>query len=941
MTDRTRRDILCRATIGGVAAATTPGLVETGAAVQAEPVGGAPMDQYDGAHTGYAPNEPGPKSDPVVLWEHETDGKVSASPAVVDGVAYVAGSGGTISALDATDGSVRWTFDVDAEVTTSPTVVDGLVYVAAEDGRLYALDTDGGRTEWTATVGADPSTPVVADDLVHVSGGGALRLIGGDGDELDSVPLSGETVATPAVDDGAYVGTDDGTLYAFDVESTADGPALVERWSIDTVVSRVPTLSVADGTVWVTGASPGEMDQGRVYALDAKTGSERWSVSVTPWIRGSVAVTDETAYVGTEDGEVVALAAGDGAERWRVDVNSSWSFLFWGPGVSGGAVVAGETLYVGSEDDSLYAIDVEAGEVRWRFETGGAIVSTPTVVDGIAYVGSTDGRVYAITSADSSPVPLPGDVESAATGTGGTGGGVLAAVWSTVSSPLVLLGGLGLLLVLLAAGSADADSTQTETTGAAGDDTARASGDESATLETEGVPESLRNRRSTLRNRIDAFADRNELHDRTTSAITVPEPESFDDVDAARAAYDRLDDEISDWKDDWRAVMDRRSRLETRIDKLGSEAPSADAPAVDCLDLDEFRDLDDAREALDRLETRVAEWEAAFDEYRELRNADPDYEYLSVPEEPSAAEPASYRRAERARSAYESVRDQSVAHERIDDALARLDESTAPVDVAHVAERVSDALGDEDSSEVADRVELASSLVDRAAALTARRELDDTDEFLEDLVATIERSGLPETDDLSEYERIVDGVETVVDFLDRVDHGHPSIDADEWLDAANLALAETYPKVLDPVTNRIDRMDESLWTHDHLQAYSWEEFEELVGSLYRTLGYETAVTQQTADLGIDVWAEDDDERVAVQAKRYKRGNTVGRETLQKLASTLAKGDADRVVVVTTSTFARTAEEYAADFGPEIELVDGDRLLTLLNESELPPPTENG
>ena len=36
------------------------------------------------------------------------------------------------------------------------------------------------------------------------------------------------------------------------------------------------------------------------------------------------------------------------------------------------------------------------GALRWRFRTGGLVISSPAVGDGIIYVGSTDHRVYAL-----------------------------------------------------------------------------------------------------------------------------------------------------------------------------------------------------------------------------------------------------------------------------------------------------------------------------------------------------------------------------------------------------------------------------------------------------------------------------------------------------------------------------------------------------------------
>src|ERR1700712_5382422 len=34
--------------------------------------------------------------------------------------------------------------------------------------------------------------------------------------------------------------------------------------------------------------------------------------------------------------------------------------------------------------------------LRWKFQTGGKVVASPAVADGVAYVGSADGAFYAI-----------------------------------------------------------------------------------------------------------------------------------------------------------------------------------------------------------------------------------------------------------------------------------------------------------------------------------------------------------------------------------------------------------------------------------------------------------------------------------------------------------------------------------------------------------------
>jgi len=51
---------------------------------------------------------------------------------------------------------------------------------------------------------------------------------------------------------------------------------------------------------------------------------------------------------------------------------------------------------VGSSDRKLYAIDSN-GNSKWAFATGSYINSSPTIgSDGTVYVGSYDGKLYAI-----------------------------------------------------------------------------------------------------------------------------------------------------------------------------------------------------------------------------------------------------------------------------------------------------------------------------------------------------------------------------------------------------------------------------------------------------------------------------------------------------------------------------------------------------------------
>jgi outer membrane protein assembly factor BamB len=43
----------------------------------------------------------------------------------------------------------------------------------------------------------------------------------------------------------------------------------------------------------------------------------------------------------------------------------------------------------------VYALNARTGAKLWSYTTGGAVDSPPAVANGMVYVGSDDGKVYA------------------------------------------------------------------------------------------------------------------------------------------------------------------------------------------------------------------------------------------------------------------------------------------------------------------------------------------------------------------------------------------------------------------------------------------------------------------------------------------------------------------------------------------------------------------
>ncbi len=72
-----------------------------------------------------------------------------------------------------------------------------------------------------------------------------------------------------------------------------------------------------------------------------------------------------------------------------------WSYTTGGRIYSSPAVANGVT-YIGSGDGNLYALNASNGALIWKYSTGGAVYSSPAVVNGVVYFGSDDGNLYAL-----------------------------------------------------------------------------------------------------------------------------------------------------------------------------------------------------------------------------------------------------------------------------------------------------------------------------------------------------------------------------------------------------------------------------------------------------------------------------------------------------------------------------------------------------------------
>ncbi|HJT99429.1 MAG TPA: PQQ-binding-like beta-propeller repeat protein [Rhodanobacteraceae bacterium] len=294
---------------------------------------------------------------PAPRWQTRLNGQVYATPAVLDGIAYIGTTGGVFNAVDASDGKIRWTFGAGAPIFGAAAVAGDAVYFGCDNGLLYKLDRTSGKELWRYDLG-DAAVPRI---LPHPA--------------VFSWDWQG---ASPLVADGVvYIGAGDGGFHAVDA---ASGTRLWRFAARD----RIRNGAAIDRERVVFGSA-----DHFVHALDRASGAERWRYDTKADVDATPVVDGNRILVGNRGYGLVALAADTGAELWKT--------FFWGSWVESTPVVRDGVIYIGASDlRRVSAIDPADGRVIWRSDVYGWTWGTPLVTKDRIYAGAAGGTPYVL-----------------------------------------------------------------------------------------------------------------------------------------------------------------------------------------------------------------------------------------------------------------------------------------------------------------------------------------------------------------------------------------------------------------------------------------------------------------------------------------------------------------------------------------------------------------
>jgi outer membrane protein assembly factor BamB len=197
----------------------------------------------------------------------------TSAPTAVNGVVFVggAGSGGTVYAVDETNGAVLWTMPVKNGDSSSPAVTGGNVYVSYACPQSYAFNAANGQQQWhyeSCCEGGGGATPVVHDGKIYVREDFCDSTNGLVLDASTGNPIGGFNSDTPP----AFIGNlvlyfNNGTLVGVDV------PSGQQLWSFAGDGDLLSAPLIVNQTIYIGGSS------GTLYGLNA-SGQQIWSTQI-------------------------------------------------------------------------------------------------------------------------------------------------------------------------------------------------------------------------------------------------------------------------------------------------------------------------------------------------------------------------------------------------------------------------------------------------------------------------------------------------------------------------------------------------------------------------------------------------------------------------------------------------------------------------------------
>lgn len=304
-------------------------------------------------------------------WKFKTNGRISGSAVVVDETIIFGSEDSCLYALNS-DGTLKWQFKSNGRICSTPAVCDGVVYVNNYGGMFYAISSKTGKELWSFKT-----------DGEFVRTGKGLNWC----TPKDSLmpDMWDFYTSSPIIEEGVVYFGSGYNVYAINLETKT----VKWKFTAPNVVHSTP--AVAFNRVYF-----GCWDS-KLYAVNILTGRAVWSAQTgvddenhgMEGIQSSPSIVDSMVVVGARDAHVYSYNALSGDLIWKQKFAQTWmpsSFAY-----------DGKYIYTGSSDIAkLLVLDKLDGKTVTSANTGCYTFSTPAVAGNMAFIGSTNGALYAV-----------------------------------------------------------------------------------------------------------------------------------------------------------------------------------------------------------------------------------------------------------------------------------------------------------------------------------------------------------------------------------------------------------------------------------------------------------------------------------------------------------------------------------------------------------------
>lgn len=275
---------------------------------------------------------------------------------------------------------VRTKWSSPASTTSGSVVTDGnSIYSVTDSGQVNSFDRITGENQWSSDTGSTVLVaPVIADGILYVGAAdGVYAFDVANGKPVGNLTLN-SSVMTPLIASGGDVIaiTEGGVVNVIAAGGTLSNSKLIR--SIVLPGETVSSTTLSSGKLYIF------LIDGTMISVDPSSGSAtKLYNNGRPVWKSTPVVVGNMVYIGA--GRYFMGITTSGSLNLSKEMNG----IVYSPSYGNGV------FYIGSDDGNLYAITPN-GDTTWAFQTGDAVRTTPIVTNNSIYFGSNDNNIYSI-----------------------------------------------------------------------------------------------------------------------------------------------------------------------------------------------------------------------------------------------------------------------------------------------------------------------------------------------------------------------------------------------------------------------------------------------------------------------------------------------------------------------------------------------------------------